>query len=1039
MSTERLQIAFLGLNEADDPKNLPPGTMLRALNVQMDKTRRLIKRRGTAGLTKATVASDTIVAGNRILPTADGALNIVGNGASSTTAYAYASSLATPKWAALDFPPPWRATRRPHVDSTRSVSAVDIAISGSMLVTIYVTATGGAFVQVDDLATGQPLMLPLPLAGALASWPRVLINGTTAYLFYASGGTIEYQLLNLTTLAFGTAGSLVTNSTASAAAFDACIGTPTAGVATLYIIYELAAGASRTRIASFTLSTLVAIATKDSSGTTLSAAQITFCSAAQRVAAVFSSVANVSTYVTTMTTLLASQVGPTSVGGGVISGCVLVAENDATNVLVGWWKNILGTDADKFTTALYSIAATAQVAISERITFGVVSVARPWKTGSRWFSVVMTSVHPYAGTTDPIAQPSTLVVEIETATSLTGVQDSTHPQVATLENMTGWSSSGLPATPVADSSGSVWIASPYRNREPDNYSSVIPLGWNLYRLALAEADTWRAAPIGTAALLAGATPSWLDGGGTLPYGFAHAPQIISVTAAAGGAVVAGTYSYVATYAWRDANGVLHRSAPSAPKTGVTAAANLTLVVKVATSSLSGKQRTRVGTSVANPVLIELWRTTIGGTGPHYRLTLEPSYQVLVNDATNGDVSLSDTKADANIASGAPAVTLASQAQLYTDLGELENIPPPSLITVATHRGRLAGIGPDLRTLWMSKDSTLDATIAPGFNEALTLAFSRDKSALASLDTVLVVFGTDTIDVVQGDGPDDKGDQNTWQIQAIQTDVGCRNPRSIAVAPMGVLFESRRGIELLDRSLNTSWVGKVVDDTLSTYPTITSGVLVAELGEVRWTCDNGTNGIVLAFDYINKCWFTRTYTDASDTAGASIRFVDAALINGVYTLLTAGGQVYREVSTSSLDGGISYVETDVLLAPISAQPGRSGWSNDNLAWQRAKDLTLMGTSVADHDLEISFARDYATTFEQTKRFLADSDVCLAGPLEKARVTIVNQKCQAIQIRIRDLTPTSCPIAAGSAGIILESLCLRVGSKDGPAKTSAGQQA
>ena len=93
-------------------------------------------------------------------------------------------------------------------------------------------------------------------------------------------------------------------------------------------------------------------------------------------------------------------------------------------------------------------------------------------------------------------------------------------------------------------------------------------------------------------------------------------------------------------------------------------------------------------------------------------------------------------------------------------------------------GRLAGIGPDLRTVWLSKDSTTDTTIAPGFNEALTLAFASDKTALASLDSALVVFGEDGIDVVHGDGPSDSGDQNTWAIQPIQTDVGCINPRSV---------------------------------------------------------------------------------------------------------------------------------------------------------------------------------------------------------------------------------------------------------------------
>jgi hypothetical protein len=100
---------------------------------------------------------------------------------------------------------------------------------------------------------------------------------------------------------------------------------------------------------------------------------------------------------------------------------------------------------------------------------------------------------------------------------------------------------------------------------------------------------------------------------------------------------------------------------------------------------------------------------------------------------------------------------------------------------------------------------------------------------------------------------------------------------------------------------------------------------------------------------------------------------------------------------------------------------------------------MGTSTAQHDLKVSFAQDYSTTFSQTHTFAAGSEVCTPGPLEKGRVTIATQKCQAIQIRIQDLTPTGYTPDATSAGPILEALCLRVGAKSGPSKTTAGQQA
>ncbi len=1053
----RLQIQFLGLNEGDDPKNLPPGTLLRAENVRMDKSRRLGKRRGVQGLAKTALSGSNIATGKRLVTNGTDLLMTDGQ-----TLWSYAEPVA--KWAPIDRPPSWEVTKRPLVTSTRSVSAVDTAISGDLIVTLYIAT--GVYVKVDRLSTGATVLsptCPANIADYQQACPRVLISGDVAYLLWSTSGSVCVSTLNLTTMAIVVREYTLTSSAVTGSPmFDAVIGTPTAGVPTLYLAYELASGTHRARIASFTLSTFASVATLDSVGTGLRAVCVMFAALANKVCMVFSSTTSVVTKITTCTTALGSQVGPSTVEFDVADSA-FIAEFDATNMLVGWTRNAAAGDAsgfDRLGTQVYGTTSHSLNTASRRTTYGVYAVTKPWSTGGRWFVGATTYVHPDTSPSaqDP-AQPSNIVLEIEIASSITGVQDATHPHVATLQNYTGWFATaplydinaggpnGGQGKPSVDSDGNVWLAAPFRLREPEGYTTSLstPTGWDLFKLTASGGSTFTSANCGPSTLCAGGAPSWSDGSTASPYGFAHAPVITAISVVAGGAMVAGVYSYVATYSWIDVRGVRHRSAPSAPVTGTTAGGNLTLTITVATCSISPKVRTLTSVTAPNPVAIELWRTTAGGTGPHYRLNMDPSASLFVNDARAATVSLSDPKGDSSIGptGSSPTIALNTQEQLYTDLGELENIPPPSFITCVTHRGRIAGIGPDLRTVWLSKDSTLDPTIAPGFNEALTLAFAHDKTALASLDTVLVVFGEDSIEVVHGDGPDAAGNNNTWQIQAVQSDVGCVNPRSVVATPVGVMFESRRGLDMLDRGMNvTDVLGRAIVDTLTSYPNITSAILVAEENEVRFTCDDGTNGIVLAFDYLNKIWFTRKYTDASDTAAAAIKFVDAALVNGVYTLLTAGGQVYRESATSYLDGGTTYVETDILLAPISAQPGRTGWSNDNLAWQRVKDLTIMGTSVANHDLAVSFALNYANTFTQTHRFLANAvgTPTAIGPLEKARVTANVQKCQAFQIRIRDLAPTgNSVIGNASAGPILESLCLRVGPKDGGAKTTAGQQA
>lgn len=1031
--SELLQVQFQGVDEGSDPKALPPGSLLRARNCAMDKARRLVKRAGTDGLPQTVLSGSAISTG----------LRLITNGKSlgmtdGDSVWSYAESLAS--WSPVDKASPWEATKRAHVDSSRSVTDIDIAISGDLVVTLY--ASGGIFVRVNSLSTGEIVFPATATDAALISserCPRVLISDGVAYLFYATTTSVKVAKLNLTTFAL-TVGASVTSTNAIAyGIFDAVIATPTAGVPTLYIVYELAAGVNRTRIASFTLSTLSAIATLDSLGTSLRCVSLHFGTLSQRLMLIYSSSTSVATNVTTCSPTLAAQVGPVTQESSV-SDYAFIVEYDASNLICGWTRNSLTgdeADADRFRSQMHATTTLTLDASSRRTTFGVYYLTKPWSANGRWYVGAMTWAHcDAANSTAVIAQPSNVVLEIETSSTLAGAQDSVHVHAGTLQNQTGWFATGKGQTkPAVDDDGNVWLVAPYRNREPSGYTTsliVVPVGWDLFRLTLSGGDTYRSATIGGSLLLAGAAPLWDDGASVMPYGFAVAPNIVGISAQAGGSMVAGLYSYVATYAWRDAKGVLHRSAPSAPVTGTTAGANLSLKIIVNTSSLSAKARKPTYLLAANPVFVELWRTTIGGVGDHYRLSFEPSYQVFVNDPRSNWVNLTDTKADANIAGATISVTLASQERLYTDLGELENEPPPSFITCTTHRGRLVGIWPDLRTVGFSKDSTLDTTIAPGFHESLTLAFARDKSALASLDDKLVVFGKDSIDVVFGDGPDAAGLNNTWQVQPVQSDVGCVNPRSIVAGPMGVVFESARGLDLLGRDMTISPIGKLAEDTLAAYPTITSAVLVAEEEEIRLTCvsEDGMTGVVLVWDYGYKFWFTRSYKDSSDTLAADIPFVDAALIDGVYTMLTAGGQVYRETDAHKLDGGVDFVARDVLTAPISP--------SGPLAWHRVKDLSLLGTSVTDHDLAISIARDYATSFEQTKTFLAQSDATAVGPLEKCRVTLKNQKCRAVQFRFQDTTPTAPGVLGTGDGPILEGFALRVAAKSGPAKTNAAEQ-
>jgi hypothetical protein len=1041
-----LPVQFQGVDEGADPKALAPGTLVVAENVVMDKSRRLVTRRGLDYLSPGEIGATSLLGG--------GASRLLSRG--SDIAYtngkdAYVYSPDATAWKGVGHTLDLRITKRGLVDTTRSADTADIAMYGNLMITVFLSGPIGSasnvlYYKVENVDTGAIVVPPTYIQTGCA-WSRIRVFGSQAFIAWSqnvapgSGGIVSAVRLDLSTFVLGSKTSLdAFNPVSDYPVLDMDIMTPTAGVPTLYLAYSLnglgATPANRLRVSSWTLSTFETSAvlnTVDFATTSGNLNAINMACGADKVHVIFNLVAIGTDLLTTNATLGSAVM----TYEGSYNKFVSVNIVDSTNLLVAMSGNDTASASPfKLTTYLTSIAAHTRVATTQRKTWQVVAHTKPWKVGTRWYTAATLAPKDNSLLVNTAIPNATgVILEIETVDSATSVQDSPLPHVGTTENLTAW----LPIlsghiSQTAAVGTTVYVPVPYRNREPLNFQNI-PIGFDVYKVEIGGGDNHRLAISGRSGLAACGAPYWYDGTNVRRYGFVHAPMIIGLTAAGGGVMAAGVYGYVAVYEWKDGNGVLHRSIPSPPRQ-VTVTASQQVTIAVTTSAVSQKQGPPYLTNnigAANPVLIALYRTEANGSVYH-RLTLEPDYQVLINDPKVGSVSLIDTKADADIGGGSPARLLSTQPLLYTGAsatgGELADVPPPSLTTVVTHGGRIAGLGPDGRTVWFTKDQTEDTTVAPSFNEVLTVAFSRDKTALASLATMLVVFGTDNIDLVNGVGPDASG-AGAWDKIRIQTDIGCTNPRSIVTTPMGVAFQSARGLELLSTDYSVTWIGKTMEDTIAAYPVITSGVLCAADHEVRWTCNSvdGTKGLVLAWDYQNKIWIRRPYTDGGDTFAANIPFVDAALISGVYTLITARGLVYQESAAHHLDSG-TWVTPTIKLAFLS--PGGPGPSRG-----RVKDVTILGTPLTPYALEVSIARDYATTFEQVKTFAEGSVVTTAAATSKARVTLKNQKCQAVQIQLRALPPAAANYGTGAA-VIFEGLMFRVQPKSGPVKTSSEEQ-
>jgi hypothetical protein len=541
-----------------------------------------------------------------------------------------------------------------------------------------------------------------------------------------------------------------------------------------------------------------------------------------------------------------------------------------------------------------------------------------------------------------------------------------------------------------------------------------------------SADPLRSVCIGDEAYISGARLSAWDGQICFDAGI-RTTRLVELDSGAGstGNMSMGAYIYQASPEFRSRAGVLHRGPASTQQT-VTANADGSVGVFISPHSIDCKQTlvTGYGSAGSYNISVPVYRTEANGS-ILYRLTAEPRFNVVENDPLDEYMSLTDTASDSDITSAfsgedvppVPDLALANQAQHYTATGELEDVQPPAQYTIHFHGNRVGIITGGRREYWYSKDIRENPGIAPGFNPVQVELYETDLVAAATMDEKRVMFAERKIWFVVGDGPNVSGTDNRFTPpQAIQTDVGCTNPRSVVSTPLGIMFQSDTDLFLLDRGLTVSWIGRDVKDTLAAFPVITSAVLVSAENEVRFTCNSANElfGRMLVFDYERKVWMTRVYS-----GGEAI--VDACLFEGTY-YMAMFASVRHELADSHLDDG-TFVSSTVNLAPISP--------SGPLSWQRVRRAQVLGTSLSNHQMVISIARDFSETTQQTKTFAAGSDTTTVGPLERAQVDLAVQKIQAVEIHISDAEPEDAnthPLGNGG-GFTLDGVALLIQPKSG----------
>jgi hypothetical protein len=480
-----------------------------------------------------------------------------------------------------------------------------------------------------------------------------------------------------------------------------------------------------------------------------------------------------------------------------------------------------------------------------------------------------------------------------------------------------------------------------------------------------------------------------DGANVVEQGFNIYPETVTAVGAGGdGGLSAGTYGYKVIYEWIDNQGQTHRSAPSgnisyvisaAPAaftgdttngsaviTNVSSIAGLkvgmpcsgtgvngyiasidsaTQITMSANSSATGAGVTITPFAVSTVALtiptlritekqnvtLAIYRTEANGT-VYYRIDTQYLSFPIASSSSSDTVTFSDVIEDENIT---------GNEQLYTAT-EVENIAPPAVLSMFEYKNRIMLIPSDKRLgYWYSKQIVNGSP--PEFSDEFQQNVPESGGNLVggeTLDDKAIFYQASQIRYVTGTGPGPSGANNDFSDpQFITADATLLDPRSLVSTPVGQMFKSAKGIYLLDRSLQTRYIGKGVEN-YNQY-TARGAVMTPTGNQVRFILSNGE---CLVYNY----YWTDEEQIGQWAVFDNIAAVSDCLYNGLHTYVTSGGLVYRESPGTYVDGATGV-----------QQYFKSGWFNlaGLIGYERAYFFYLLGECISSTTLTVNIYYDY----------------------------------------------------------------------------------
>lgn len=1002
LTKQAIDVSFAkGLDTKTDPKRVAIGNFVRLENSVFDKGGELRKRNGY-GPMAALPANDY-----SYLTTFNGDLTAIG---SKIAAYNQANAIFVAKGTIQ----PMSVSILPIIRNNLNQTAADSVIAPNGLVcTVYLETDGSTTTNkyvIADSITGQNIVAPsvIPVtSGTVSGGMRVFVLGAHFIVVFTNNSThLQYVAINTaspTTVSANTdiATSYVAKTTLS---WDGYV----AGNK-LYLAYNTTSGGQSIQIRSLS-STLTLSATKTFAGQIATMVSVT---------ADISNPLSITIWVSYYD--LPSTTGFTLALDSSLNQVLVPTQFESTRTLLNIASAAQNTVNTIFTEVSHTDSNTSLVCnfVNGVTVTASGTVGAPYvvmrSVGLASKATIIGSVIYFLSVYSSLYQPTYFLVN---GTLSTAAAPSVAGKLA-YQNGGGYLTTGLPGISVIGTTASV----PYLFKDliqAVNKNTNVPGGTQVNGIYSQTGINLGSFTIGTVGLdtaeighdlhLSGGFLWMYDGYLPVEHNFFLYPDTPAVTAhTTGGSMSAQQYFYQATYEWTDNQGNAFRSAPTIPITVTTTAAISSVTLNIPTLRLTYK--------TANPVKIVVYRWSAAQES-YYQTTSISS--PLLNDTTVDSVTFLDTNADS---------TILGNNLIYTTGGVVEDVNAPATNLLTQFDTRLWLVdAEDPNLLWYSKQ-VIEATPVE-MSDLFTMyvpqivgAATGQITSIYPMDDKLIISkGGNSLVYVNGSGPDNTGANSQYSNPVfITSTVGCANQQSMVLTPNGLMFQSNKGIWLLSRGMEASYIGDAVED-FTTGATVNSAVLVSGTNQVRFTL---STGITLMYDYYYGQWGVFVGVSA----------LSSTIYQGLHTFINSFSEAFQETPSLYLDG------SNPVLMAFKTGPLRL----DQLqSYQRAYFFYLLGTYISPHKLVLSMTYDYesspsqSVTISPTNYSTPFGSGTSQSPFGQGtpfgggtssydwRVFLDRQRCMAFAITMQEIFDATLGTTAG-AGLTLSGLNVICGFK------------